>query len=303
MKNLPLKAVLLAVLCNIIFGSGIPVTKLGYAEFGVNGDIFSTILFAGCRFLISGVVLFIISSLREKKIPLFNKDNVADIFTVAVTYTFLQYFFYYVALSELTGSKASILTATSAFFAVILAHFIYPDDKLNLVKIVGTVIGFAGVWLASSTDDLSFSMTFMGDGLLLIAEVFFVVGSVFNKKATAKEKPFTVSSYNLLIGGFLLIVAGLIGYRGGMTITFKGILLLLYLVFVSSFGFTLWSYLLSKYPVGKLGVYIFVIPVSGGIISGIVLKENILSIKTILAFLLVSVGIIIVNSKKVKTNE
>lgn len=37
------------------------------------------------------------------------------------------------------------MNATGTFFSVLLAHFIYKNDRLSMNKIVGCVVGFAGV--------------------------------------------------------------------------------------------------------------------------------------------------------------
>ena len=122
-----------------------------------------------------------------------------------------------------------------------------------------------------------------------------MIGSVFSKKATEADGSVTATAYNLLIGGFLLIVTGILGYNGEITVNISGVLVLLYLIMVSSVGFTLWSSLLRRYPIGKLSVYNFVIPISGTLLSGFFLRENIFRWQYILALALVSIGIYIVN--------
>ena len=55
-----------------------------------------------------------------------------------------------------------------------------------------------------------------------------------------------------------LIVTGLCGYNGEISVTPEGIFVLLYLVFVSSVGVTLWSTLLKHYPIGNTNVTDFI---------------------------------------------
>ncbi|MDF2368237.1 DMT family transporter, partial [Sneathiella sp.] len=47
--------------------------------------------------------------------------------------------------THITGSVASILNATTPLFAVILAHFLTADEKLNRHKLFGVLIGYGGV--------------------------------------------------------------------------------------------------------------------------------------------------------------
>jgi len=300
MSKLPVKAVLAAIFCNMLFGSASPFIKLGYDYFSIVDDVFSKILYAGIRFFISGIIVFLIDIIMSKKIPTVSRGNRMNVFFTAITYTFLQYTFFYIGLSKTTGALASVINSSSAFVAVILAHFIYRDDKLNISKAAGCVFGFLGVLLACLTNTGAESFEFIGEGFIFLTALFFVVGSVINKKSTQKNSSFTVTAYNLLIGGFLLILAGLFGYKGEIVITVKGVLVLGYLILVSSVGFTLWSSLLKKYPIGKLSVYNFIIPVSGTLFSGLFLKENVFTLQFVIALVLVSFGIFVVNRTSAK---
>jgi len=294
MKNLTLKTIIIAVLCNVLFGSAIPFIKLGYQYFNIN-NLFSTILFSGIRFFVSGIILFFITFTVERKVPLITKGNVKTVFLLALTYIFLQYIFCYIGLSNTSGSLGSIITSTSAFISIFLAHFIYPDDKLNLKKIIGVTIGFIGVIVVCFSNDNFKSFSFFGEGFMLLAAIFFVIGSAINKKATKLNSAFTVVTYNLLIGGTMLILVGIIGYNGEIAISLEGLLILLYLIIVAVVGFTVWGTLLKNYPIGKLGIYTCLIPISGAIFSALVLGENILSWQYLTAIILVSAGIFIVN--------
>jgi len=286
---------LLAIFCNVLFGSAGPFIKLGYAEFNIANDLFLQILFAGVRFFISGLIVLAVDAARQRAFPRIHRENRWTILWVALTYTFLQYACSYMGLANVTGSVGSVIPSTSTFISLFVAHFIYRDDKLNFFKVLGCVIGFAGIIIACYTGDSLGGFSLNGEGLMLASALFFVVGSVFLKKAGRFNTGFTLTAYNLTIGGGLLMVVGLIGRSGGIRVTLSGVLVLCYLIFVSSVGFTLWSMLLKKYPISLLSVFNFIIPVSGTILSGIFLKENIFTWQNICSLLLVTAGILIVN--------
>ena len=77
----------------------------------------------------------------------------------------------------------------------------------------------------------------------------------------------------------------------------KGILVLLYLAFISAAAYTLWSILLKYNQVSKVAVYGFMNPVFGVILSSILLSEDsqIGVFVSVMALVLVSAGIIIIN--------
>lgn len=295
MNKLTMRAVLVAVFCNVLFGSAFPMIKLGYKFFNISDDVFSKILYAGIRFFISGIVVFVVDMLKHKKTPVVQKGNRLNVLLIGLSYTFLQYIFFYIGLSYTTGAAGSVVNSASVFIAIVLAHFVYPDDKFNFKKIAGCIIGFSGVILACFANDGAVKISFYGEGFVLIAGIFFVIGSIINKKASQIDNNFIVTAYNLIIGGSLMILTGILGYNGEITVTFPGVIVLVYLVLVSSVGFTLWSALLRNYPISKLSVYNFVIPVSGTMLSGLLLKENVFAWQYVVALFLVSLGIYIVN--------
>ena len=298
MKKLPIKAVIAAIFCNTLFGSAVPMIKLGYEFFGISDNLSSKLLYAGIRFFISGIIVLLISACMQKRFPLAQKQNWGNVILLGLTYTFLQYLFFYMGLSNTTGAVGSVISSASVFMSIFLAHFIYCDDKLNTKKIVGCVLGFAGVAIACLTVGGVNRISFLGEGFILLADVFFVLGSAINKRASKMDNSFTITAYNLLIGGFLLIVVGLIGYNGEITLNWQGALALAYLILVSSVGFTIWSILLRNYPMGKISVYNFVIPISGTLFSGLILRENVFTVRYFAALVMVSIGILIVNYHK-----
>ena len=107
-----------------------------------------------------------------------------------------------------------------------------------------------------------------------------------------------VTGYNLLIGGAVLVAAGLIGGGGFKAVTARGIAVLAYLAFLSAAAFTIWTMLLQYNPLGKIAVFNFIIPISGTLLSAAFLGENIIEPRYFVSLALVCAGIIIVNGKK-----
>ena len=299
--NLPAKAIIAAVGCNVLFGSAFPMIKIGYKAFGIGQDAFTQIFFAGIRFFLAGIMVFVFAAIKNKRIPAVKGNNIPNVLLLAGIYTFLQYALFYIGLSNTSGASGSIVNSSSAFIAVIFAHFVYKDDRINARKLMGTLIGFLGVLFATLANNTLGSFSFFGEGLIILAATCFVVGSSVNRRAMKLNDCFTVTAYNQLLGSVLLITVGAIGMNGTLKVTLGGMVVLLYLSFVSAAGFLIWSYLVSKYPLGKISVYNFVIPVSGSIFSSLMLGENIMRWQYLLALVLVCFGIITVTYNR-RTN-
>ena len=76
----------------------------------------------------------------------------------------------------------------------------------------------------------------------------------------------------------------------------KGVLMLVYLALVSSVAYTLWGLLLKRNDVSKISVFGFMTPVTGVILSTLLLGEtDTLGIKHLISLLPIAAGICIVN--------
>ena len=144
----PLNILLLAIVSTALWGSAIPVIKIGYEAYQIEGnDVASKLLFAGIRFFFAGLIVVIYDCIVKKKIVVPRKDEWGGILGLSAVQTVFEYIFFYLSLTYLSGVKGSILNSIGNFFAVILAHFAFTNDKLTVKKVVGCILGFGGVVL------------------------------------------------------------------------------------------------------------------------------------------------------------
>lgn len=289
--------VLLAGLCCLLWGSAYPAIKGGYALFAIGAaDVPSKMVFAGYRFVIAGVLLLVMARLTQR--PIFNLDGtkLRQITTLGLTQTSLQYIFFYVGLAYTTGVKGSIMNATGTFFSVLLAHFIYHNDRLSLNKVVGCLVGFVGVMVVNFNRDLlDFDFSLLGEGSVVMAAFILSAASIYGKKVSQSMDSIVLTGYQLGIGGVALLLGGTLtgGTLTGFTLASSA--LLLYLAVLSSVAFALWTILLKYNRVGMVTIFNFLIPIFGAILSATFLGETILEWKNLLALGLVCFGIWLVN--------
>ena len=127
----------LATLCCLLWGSAYPAIKNGYALLHIgSGDIASQMLFAGWRFALAGLILLIVAAAMKKPVLTFSGRQMGQVALLGLTQTTIQYVFFYIGLAHASGVKSSIMNATGVFFSVVLAHFIYANDRLNGRKLL-----------------------------------------------------------------------------------------------------------------------------------------------------------------------
>lgn len=284
---------ILALLCCALWGSAFPCIKIGYEWLEIK-TVGSQILFAGYRFFLAGIITFFVACVLEKRIIKLKKASVPYILGIGFLQTTLQYVFFYIGMSHVTGTKGSIINASSAFVSILLAHFMIKGERMTWKKGAGCLVGFAGV-LIINLGGLSGGFSVMGEGMIILCTTIYGASSVLMKLIAHRGTPMAITAYQLLFGGAVLV---LVGFAAGGHVTGfdgKSILLLIYMALISAIGFSIWTALLKYNPVGKIAVFGFSIPVFGVILSALLLGEQIWSLKNLTALLCVSIGIIIVN--------
>ena len=291
--------ILLALFCTILWGTAYPAVKIGYELFAIDSaNDFGKLLFAGLRFTLAGLMTLAVSVILQKKLVIPQRQHWCGIALLGLVQTTGQYIFFYLGLSNTTGVKGSILYALATFFVVIFAHFLFPDDKMNLQKILGCCIGFVGVLLITfDGTGLGGGFTFTGEGFIMLSTLSSALGALISRSVAQGQDPVVVTGYQLTGGGLILIFIGLIGHGHFDSITAPGILLLLYMAFLSAAAFTVWTMLLKYNPASKIAVYNFLIPIFGTTFSVMFLNESIFNLRSLLALILACTGIYIVNKE------
>ena len=289
-----------ATLCCLLWGSSYPAIKSGYELFQIaTDDIPSKVVFAGYRFLFAGALLLLFALVQRKPIARLTPAQFGQLTILGLTQTSIQYTFFYIGLAYTTGVNGSIMNATGTFFSVLLAHFIYHNDKLSYNKTLGCILGFAGVMLVNFHSGLSeFHFVWNGDGFVVLAAFILSAATLYGKRISQTVDPTVMTSWQLAIGGLVLVIGG---YVTGGTLevhSFTAAAVLGYLTLLSSVAFALWSVLLKVNRVSMIAPFNFVVPVAGTVLSAIFLGENILDIKYAIALVLVCSGIWWVNKRR-----
>ena len=290
--------ILFALISCALWGSAFPGVKIGYEMFCID-SVGSRILFAGYRFTAAGIITLIIVSVIEGRFVTIKKASVPFVFAQGLLQTTVQYVCFYIGLANTTGVKGSVIDGTGGFFAIIAAHFMMKNEKISVRKIMGCVIGFAGVIAVNfENGGLSGEFALNGECLVLLSSIAYGIASVTQKILASRETPNAITAYQFIFGGVVMIIIGfgLGGHLEGFNL--KSIALFGYLVLISTAAFTLWANLIKHNPVGKVAIFGFTIPVFGSIFSAIFLNESFFTLNNVLALILVCVGIVIVNYRE-----
>lgn len=293
-------ACILAVFCTLLWGTAFPFIKLGYSAFQITeNEIGTKLLFAGFRFTLAGILVFLFVWFSGKNLPKLTKNDIFAVGGLGFVQTAAQYIFTYIGIGFTSGTNTSIITACASFFTVLAVPLFFKEDKLTFIKIVGCIFGFSGVIAINWGGGIS-TDTLFGDVMILFSTISAAAGNIISKKIANGRNPVNITAFQLIIGGSVLIISGLICGGKLHFYDLNCVMILLWLSFVSAVAFSIWTALLKHHPASMITVFNLLVPVFGTILSGVMLGENVFRIETAVALLLISAGITAVNLSKSK---
>lgn len=252
--------------------------------------------------MIAGLFVICGYSVISKRVVHPKKKSVKGVVLISWFQTVLQYALLYIGLLYTTSVKGAILKSTDVFLVALIASLIFKQEKLTAKKLIACVIGFAGI-IVMNLDGLSLNISPLGDGLVVLAILFYSFGAVITKQVAQGEDPLALSGYQMALGGGVMLLGGLL--LGG-EMDFFGILpIMLGLSAIYAVSYSLWTVLLKYNSASAVTIYGFMTPVFGVIFSALLLSEEggVKPVSLALALGLVCFGIILWGYERKATPE
>jgi drug/metabolite transporter (DMT)-like permease len=285
--ELSLSAVFFTVFLCIIFGSNAVAVKITFSGMGV----FTT---AAIRFGIAAVAIFIWARTTGQTI-LLKKGQIHQVIIFSLLFT-IQLSLFYLGLSKSNASRGTLLANLVPFFILFLAHFFIPGDRITKRKFCGILLGFAGVIFMFIDEEAIHAGFRTGDLIILCAVSIWSCATVYLKRIIGTFPPFQLVMYSTLFSVPLFLVAALLWDKAmifQLNAPVVGAILYQSLV-TASFGFVAWNTMLKKYGAVSLHSFMFIMPIAGVALGGLVLGEPI-TLKILLALAFIVFGILVVH--------
>ena len=286
-QELSLAAGVFTVFLCIIFGSNAVAIKLAFSGMGV----FTT---AAIRFAIAASVIFLWARFTGRTIAL-KKGQIHQVLIFSTLFT-VQLSLFYLGLSKSNASRGSLLSNLLPFFILFLAHFFIPGERITRRKFFGILLGFSGV-LFMFLEETGVAAGFRtGDLIILLAVIIWSSSAIYLKRIISAFIPFQVALYSTLFSVPIFFLEALL-WDGTMVTRLDAPVvgsLLYQSLITASFGFVAWNTMLQKYRTVSLHSFIFIMPIAGVALGGLVLGEPI-TVKILLALTFIVSGILVVH--------
>ena len=257
-------AIVLLVGCSAVWGLGQVAAKVGLAEM-------PPLLQAGLRSVGAAVLLLAWAAWRRQ--PLWQRDGSAPGGVLAGVLFAAEFACIFIGLQYTSASRMAVFIYFAPFVVALGMPFISRSEKLHMAQLVGLTVAFGGVVWAFAEGFARPAvgpLQWLGDSLGLLAAVLWGCTTlVVRGSRLATAGPEKTLLYQLAVSGVALAAAGLL----------KG---------------EVWPATLSDYPATRISAFVLLTPVFG-LLAGVLLLNEPLTTRLVVALAAVCVGIALVN--------
>ena len=294
MKNpKPLDYILLTILA-LIWSSAFFNIKIATYSYGPVTIAFLRIFFGAIPVI--GLCLF-----KKIKIEAFSKDwhwfALIGMVNLVIPFFLIAY-----GVQNVQSNLAAILMASTPLSATVLAHFFTDNEKINLIKLLGVLIGFSGIVFLFSDNVLINENNFLSALIIFFASTFYVIGGILTLKISNKKNENVTASILIWATIFLIPITAFTEKPWNLNPSMDSTISLIYLgVVATGLAWLLRFRILKNNGLVFQAQVAYLIPIFGIILGYIFLKE-LITPKVLVAVAAVIIGIYLVkksNNKKI----
>ena len=251
---------------------------------------FGPVTIAFLRVFFGSIPVLLLCYFKNIKIEAFSKDwhwfAMIGFINLVAPFFLIAY-----GVKSVQSNLAAILMSTTPLSSTILGHFYTQNEKFNLIKTIGILIGFSGIVFLFSDNLLIDDNNFISALLILLGSTCYVVGGVLTLKISKKRNENVTGSMLIWAVIILLPLVSIIEKPWQNIPRLDSSISVVYLGVVST-GLA-W---LLRFRILKNNGLIFqsqvsyLIPIFGTILSYIFLKE-LITTKVLVSLIAVVIGI------------
>jgi len=286
---MPVRDFILAISVPLLWGVGFVITKPGMEQF-------PPMLINGLRWSLTGLILAWWFPIPRKYLK--------QILFISIIGCTIQYSLTFSGLNILDASSAVLFVQCEVPFGVLIA-FLFLNEKPSSKNLIGLVVAFVGLVILSGAPNLQGK--YLGVILVLGGAFTWALGQIFAKPVSEKLDGIVLTAWLGIFAGPQLIIASQI-LEGDVlnhirSADYRAWLIVLYLaIFMNALGYSIWYYVLGRYPINKILPVMLLLPITGVITAVLFLGER-PGIKVYIGglIILIGVGMILIGKTDKKT--
>ena len=251
---------------------------------------FGPVTIAFLRVFFGAIPVLILCYFKNIKVEAFSKDwhwfAVIGFINLVAPFFLIAY-----GVKSVQSNLAAILMSTTPLSSTVLAHFYTKNEKFNLVKTIGILIGFSGIIFLFSDNLLIDENNFVSALLILLGSTCYVVGGVLTLKISKKKNENVTGSILIWAIIILLPLTFLIEQPFQTMPRTDSLISVIYLGIVpTGIAWLLRFKILTTNGLIFQSQVSYLIPIFGTILGYIFLKE-LITVKVLVSLVAVCIGI------------
>ena len=251
---------------------------------------FGPVTIAFLRVFFGSIPVLLLCFYKEIKIEAFSKDwywfAMIGFINLVAPFFLIAY-----GIKSVQSNLAAILMSSTSLSSVVLGHFYTKNEKFNLIRTTGVLIGFSGIVYLFSDNLLINENNFTSALLILLGATCYVIGGLLTLKISKKKNENVTSSILIWATIILLPLVCLIEQPWKTVPRLDSTISVIYLGLVSTgIAWLLRFRILINNGLIFQSQVSYLIPIFGTILSYIFLKE-LITTKVIISLIAVIIGI------------
>ena len=251
---------------------------------------FGPVTIAFLRVFFGAIPVLLLCFYKNIKIEAFSKDwywfAIIGLINLVIPFFLISY-----GVKSVQSNLAAILMSTTPLSSTILGHFYTSNEKFNLTKTIGILIGFAGIVFLFSDNLLINENNFISALLILLGSTCYVIGGVLTLKIKNKKNENVTGSILIWAIIILLPLSFFIEKPWTYTPSVQSTVSVIYLGLVSTgLAWLLRFKILINNGLIFQSQVSYLIPIFGTILSYIFLRE-LITFKVLISLIAVEIGI------------
>ena len=286
---------LLLILLALIWASAFFNIKIATYSFG-------PITIAFLRVFFGAIPVLLLCYYKKIKIEAFSKDwywfAMIGFINLVAPFFLIAY-----GVQSVQSNLAAILMSTTPLSSTVLGHFYTKNEKFNLIKTMGILIGFSGILYLFSDNILINENNFFSAILILLGSTCYVIGGVLTLKISKKKNENVTGSILVWAVLILIPIVSIVEQPWNVSLRLDSTISVIYLGLVSTgIAWLLRFRILVNNGLIFQSQVSYLIPIFGTILSYIFLKE-LITFKVLISLIAVSVGIYFVRKADNKISK
>ena len=251
---------------------------------------FGPVTIAFLRVFFGAIPVLLLCFYKNIKLEAFSKDwywfAIIGLINLVIPFFLISY-----GVKSVQSNLAAILMSTTPLSSTILGHFYTSNEKFNLTKTIGILIGFAGIVFLFSDNLLINENNFISALLILLGSTCYVIGGVLTLKIKNKKNENVTGSILIWAIIILLPLSFFIEKPWTYTPSIHSTVSVIYLGLVSTgLAWLLRFKILINNGLIFQSQVSYLIPIFGTILSYIFLRE-LITFKVLISLIAVVIGI------------